>query len=90
MRLAGSFTGRDIAPDGGLSGGVVIGEATGEQWIEEAKYALNWTRLFCHDFVDDQVHLQLFVLAYNLGNFLRRSALPREVKHWPCCLSTLQ
>ena len=26
--------------------------------------------------------LQLFLLAHNLGNFLRRLALPRSVKHW--------
>ena len=44
--------------------------------------ALNWTRLSCHDFVDNQVRLQLFVLAYNLGNFLRRLALPACVRHW--------
>ena len=25
---------------------------------------------------------QLFVLAYNLGNFLRRLALPTSVKYW--------
>jgi hypothetical protein len=54
---------------------------TAEQWIKEGKYTLNWTLLFCHDFVDNQVRLQLFALAYNLGNFLRRLALPREVKH---------
>jgi hypothetical protein len=28
------------------------------------------------------VRLHLFVLAYNLGNFLRQLALPRKVKHW--------
>ena len=38
---------------------------TAEQWIKEGKYALNWTRLSCHDFVDNQVRLQLFALAYN-------------------------
>jgi hypothetical protein len=43
---------------------------TAEQWIKEGKYALNWTRLSCHDFADNQVRLQLFALAYNLGNFL--------------------
>ncbi len=53
-----------------------------EQWIKEGKYALNWTRLSCHDFVDNQVRLQLFALAYNLGNFLRRSALPKKIKDW--------
>ena len=43
---------------------------------------MNWTRLSCHDFVDNQVRLQLFALAYNLGNFLRRLALPKSVKDW--------
>jgi hypothetical protein len=55
---------------------------TAEQWIKEGKYALNWTRLSCHDFVENQVRLQLFALAYNLGNFLRRLALPKSVKKW--------
>jgi hypothetical protein len=32
--------------------------------------------------VDNQVRLQLFVLAYNLGNFLRQSVLPQSVRHW--------
>ena len=52
------------------------------------KYALNWTRLSCHDFVDNQVRLQLFALAYNLGNFLRRLALPKKIREWS--LRTLQ
>ena len=55
---------------------------TAEQWIKEGKYALNWTRLSCHDFTDNQVRLQLFALAYNLGNFLRRLVLPKTVKDW--------
>ena len=55
---------------------------TAEQWIKEGKYALNWTRLSCHDFVDNQVRLQLFALAYNLGNFLKRLVLPKPVKKW--------
>jgi len=61
---------------------------TVEQWIKEGKYALNWTRLSCHDFLDNQVRLQLFTLAYNLGNFLRRLALPKSVKKWS--LTTLR
>ena len=61
---------------------------TAEQWIKEGKYALNWTRLSCHDFVDNHVRLQLFVLAYNLGNFLRRLALPKKIKDWS--LRTIQ
>ena len=55
---------------------------TAEQWIKEGKYALKWTRLSCHDFVDNQVRLQLFALAYNLGNFLRRLTLPKSIKDW--------
>jgi len=61
---------------------------TAEQWIKEGKYALNWTRLSCHDFKDNQVRLQLFGLAYNLGNFLRTLALPRKVADWS--LTTLR
>ena len=61
---------------------------TAEQWIKEGKNAVKWTRLSCHDFVDNQVRLQLFALAYNLGNFLRRLALPQSVKHWS--LTTLR
>ena len=30
----------------------------------------------------NQVRLALFVLAYNLGNFLKRLALPKAVKEW--------
>src|SRR5580658_3137660 len=61
---------------------------TAEQWIKEGKNAVKWTRLSCHDFVDNQVRLQLFVLAYNLGNFLRQAALPQAVRHWT--LTTLR
>jgi hypothetical protein len=64
------------------------GRGTAEQWIKEGKYALNWTRLSCHKFVANQVRLGLFVLAYNLGNFMRRLALPEGMKHWS--LSSLQ
>jgi hypothetical protein len=49
-----------------------VAPVTAEQWIKEGKNAVKWTRLSCHDFADNQVRLQLFVLAYNLGNFLRR------------------
>jgi hypothetical protein len=61
---------------------------TAEQWIKEGKNAVKWTRLSCHDFVDNQVRLQLFVLAYNLGNFLRQAVLPHAVCHWT--LTTLR
>ena len=61
---------------------------TAEQCIKEGKHALNWTRLSCGDFASNQARLQLFALAYNLGNFLRRLALPRGVRHWT--LTTLR
>jgi hypothetical protein len=59
-----------------------------EQWIKEGKLALSWTRLSCTRFAPNQVRLALFVLAYNLGNFMRRFVLPREVSHWS--LSSVQ
>jgi hypothetical protein len=61
---------------------------TAEQWIKEGKNALKWTRLSCHPFMDNAVRLQLFALAYNLANFMRRLALPEQVKHWS--LTTLR
>jgi hypothetical protein len=61
---------------------------TAEQWIKEGKTAVKWTRLSCHDFADNQVRLHLFVLAYNLGNFLRQAVLPRAVRQWT--LTTLR
>ncbi len=64
------------------------GRGTAEQWIKEGKYAVRWTRLSCHSFDANQARLQLHVLAYNLGNFLRRIALPASVKHWT--LTTLR
>jgi hypothetical protein len=61
---------------------------TAEQWIKEGKRAIHWTKLSCHRFRDNAVRLQLFALAYNLGNFMRTLALPDEVSHWS--LTTLR
>ncbi len=61
---------------------------TAEQWIKEGKNAVKWTKLSCRTFKDNQTRLQLFALAYNLANFLRRLALPRDVQHWS--LTTLR
>lgn len=36
----------------------------------------------CRRLVANQVRLGLFVLAYNLGNLLRRLALPEGIKDW--------
>jgi len=55
---------------------------TAEQWIKEGNHAINWTRLSCHSFRANAVRLQLYTLAYNMGNFLRTLALPEAVAHW--------
>ena len=38
-------------------------------WSRKVVHAVKWTRLSCRNFRDNQVRLQLFALAYNLGNF---------------------
>jgi hypothetical protein len=55
---------------------------TAEQWIKEGKNAIKWTRLSCRRFRNNEVRLQLHALAYNLANFMRTLALPKEVEHW--------
>lgn len=64
------------------------GRGTAEQWIKEGKNAVKWTKLSCRTFKDNQTRLQLFAMVYNLGNFLRRLALPKPVRHWS--LTTLR
>ena len=64
------------------------GRGTAEQWIKDGKNAIQWTKLSCRTFKDNQTRLQLFALAHNLSNFLRRLALPRDVEHWS--LTTLR
>ena len=59
-----------------------------EQYIKEGKNAIRWTRLSCRKFRDNAVRLQLHALAYNLANFMRTLALPKEVEHWS--LTTLR
>jgi Transposase DDE domain group 1 len=48
-----------------------------EQWIKEGKGAIKWTRLSCRSFAANALRLQLHVLAYNLGNFIRMLAIPK-------------
>jgi hypothetical protein len=55
---------------------------TAEQWIKEGKGAIKWTRLSCRTFAANAVRLQLHVLAYNLGNFMRTLALPKPAAPW--------
>src|SRR4030095_8331364 len=45
-------------------------------------HAVKWTRLSCTTFRANAVRLQLHALAYNLANFLRTLALPREGAWW--------
>ncbi len=64
------------------------GRGTAEQYIKEGKNAINWTRLSCLGFRNNEVRLQFHALDYNLGNFMRTLALPKEVEHWS--LTTLR
>ena len=61
---------------------------TCEQWIKEGKNTLTWTKLSCKRFKENEARLKLFLLAYNLGNFLRTLVLPKKIKHWS--LKTIQ
>jgi hypothetical protein len=61
---------------------------TAEQWIKDGKEATHWTRLSCHRFRANEVRLLLRVIAYNLGNLLRRLALPHAIQSWS--LTSLQ
>ncbi len=53
-----------------------------EQYIKEGRNAIKGTRLSCRKFRDNAVRLQLHALAYNLADFMRTLALPKEVEHW--------
>ena len=55
---------------------------TAEQCIKEGKGAIKWTRLSCRSFAANAVRLQLHVLAYNLGNFMRTLAMPKAAEPW--------
>jgi hypothetical protein len=55
---------------------------TCEQYIKEGKNAIKWTRLSCRTFAANAVRLQLHILAYNIGNFMRTLAMPKTVQPW--------
>jgi Transposase DDE domain group 1 len=61
---------------------------TAEQWIKEGKTATHWMRFSCHRFRANEVRLLLGVIAYNLGNLLRRLMLPAAIQDWS--LTSLQ
>ena len=48
----------------------------------EGKAATQWTRLSCHRYRANEVRLLLGVIAYNLGNLLRRLVLPVAIQSW--------
>jgi hypothetical protein len=50
--------------------------------------ATHWTRLSCRRFRANEVRLLLGVIAYYLGNLLRRLALPLAIQNWS--LTSLQ
>jgi hypothetical protein len=49
---------------------------------------VNWTKLSCRRFKDNEARLQLFALAYNLANFFRQLILPKPIQGWT--LTTLR
>jgi hypothetical protein len=53
-----------------------------EQYIKEGKNAIKWTRLSCRTIAANAVRLQLHVLAYNLGNFMRTLPMPKAAEPW--------
>jgi hypothetical protein len=55
---------------------------TAQQYIKEGKRAIKWTRLSCRPFVANAVRLQLHVLGYSLGNFMRTLAMPNAAEPW--------
>ena len=59
-----------------------------EPYLKEGKYAIESTRLSWRKFGDNAIRLQFHALAYNLANFMRKLALPKEVAHWS--LTTLR
>jgi hypothetical protein len=61
---------------------------TADKWSKDGKAATHWTRLSCHRFRANEVRLLLGVIAYNLGDLLRRLVLPLAIRSWS--LTSLQ
>src|SRR5262249_4717780 len=55
---------------------------TAETGVKGGKNGVEWTKLSCRRFEDNEARLQLFALAYNLANFLRQLELPKPIKGW--------
>ena len=69
-------------------GGLLKSGGTAKQRIKENKNSKKWSRLSCRSLRNNAVRLQLHALTYNLANFMRTLALPKEVEHWS--LTTLR
>ena len=80
--------GGTAAPYSWGAGRSTTGVGTAEQLIKEGKNAVQWTKLSCRRFKDNEARLQLFALAYNLANFLRHLVLPKPIQGWT--LTTLR
>jgi hypothetical protein len=52
------------------------GRCTAEQWIMEGKNTIQWTRLSCRRFTDNQVRLLLFALPTTWGTSCGRWRCP--------------
>ena len=65
-----------------------INEARRSNTSRKARTRSNGRGLSCSKFRDNAVRLQLHALAYNLANFMRTLALPKEVEQWS--LTTLR
>jgi len=82
------FQGAKVTSDAGLLAVREMDEALGLSQLAESMLGETRTgRNVQHELVAllrQSVYrrLALFVLAYNLGNFLRRLVLPRSVRHW--------
>ena len=65
------------------------GELPKEYWHTLDPFvALSFAAAATSKFRDNTVRLQIHALAYNLANFMRTLALPKEVEHWS--LTTLR
>ena len=54
------------------------GRGTAERCVKEGKNAVKWTKLSCHDFVDNQVRLSA------CGGFALRTAWATSCADWRC------